>query len=143
MAERFLRDRDGFILPLVGALVLPLMLLTGICYDLGRAWIVEHQLRSAAVAAAAVGAAYSEAPDRDDLIADCFDLNFRTKNPSVSVVGPDVDYAPGSDRVTVSVRAELKTVIMRLGGFDSMTITATGSAYGDSTAGTFVYSIAE
>jgi Flp pilus assembly protein TadG len=143
MAERFLRDRRGFILPLVGALVLPLMVLAGICYELGRAWIVEQQLRSAAVAAAAVGAAYSEAPDRDELIAACFDLNFRTKNTNIPVVGPDVDYVLESDMVTVSVRAELKTVIMRLGGFDSMTITATGRAYGDDTVGTLVYSIAE
>ncbi len=115
-----------------------LLLFTGLAVDAGRGFVVKAQLTKA-VDGAALGAARSlnSGTPKNEAIK-IFKANFP---PGIagSLPSPDptaaadfydmtTDAATGVNRVTIRATAVLPTTFMKLGNFDTMTVTSTGEA---------------
>ena len=131
-------NQDGFALAYLAVILTGLLLFTGLAVDSGRAYVVKAQLTKA-VDGAALGAARnlnSGNPPKDEAKR-IFLANFPPGYMGVtSVTDPDsagfftltTNNATGVNVVTVSAQAVMPTTFMRLGNFQTVTVSSTGEA---------------
>jgi Flp pilus assembly protein TadG len=132
-----LRRHDGFALVYMAALITLLLLGTGLAVDSGRAYIVKAQLTKA-VDGAALGAARAlNSGDPKGAATRIFKANFPDQflgtvagdpTASANFFASAVDAVSGVNTVTVNASAVLPTTFMKLGNFNSVTVSSAGQA---------------
>lgn len=128
---RRLRSEDGAVL--VGGLLLAvaMVIVIGLAVDLGRAFVVRRDLASIADQAALTG---SEAIDIPALHEDGRVLLDPTlaRTEALSVVDAEAGVrgsaTASTDRVSVTVRRRVPTMLLALAGLRSLTVTADATA---------------
>jgi Flp pilus assembly protein TadG len=131
-------SEDGFALVYMAGLLTLLLLFAGLAVDSGRAYVVKAQLTKA-VDGAALGAARAlNSGDPRGAASRIFRANFPAGYiGTTAVTDPDTDpsffssrvvAASGVNIVTVTASAELPTTFMRLGNFNSVTVSSSGEA---------------
>lgn len=125
------KNQRGNVAMLFGLLLLPLIGIVGISVDTARAYSVKMRLQEAIDSAALAGAKNFSAPQRDRLITDYFEANWRgglmdTGTPTLKFT------ADTSQRsVTIEASVDMPTIFMRLFGQPSVTVgTLTSSVSG-------------
>jgi hypothetical protein len=132
------RAERGIALVYVGVFLVVICLFVGLAVDLGRAYAVRLQLATAVDAAALAGARIipnGEGPARDEA-EKIFALNFPADGlvdgdtPKPTVEFGTVPDGPnrGAHLVTVSATVPLPTTFMRVRGYDSIDVAASGQA---------------
>jgi Flp pilus assembly protein TadG len=133
-----LAKQDGVALIYMAVVLTGLLLFTGLAVDSGRGYVVKAQL-SKAVDGAALGAARDlNSGNPKDTATRIFKANFPTgffgtssvtdptSDPNFFALTTDV--TTGVNTVTVTASAVLPTTFMKLGNFDSLTVSSTGQA---------------
>ncbi|HEY7169800.1 MAG TPA: vWA domain-containing protein [Vicinamibacterales bacterium] len=132
-----LGKEEGFTLVYMAATLTVMLLASGLALDSGRAYVVKAQL-SKAVDGAALAAARSinTGAPRDEAVR-VFKQNFPSgwfgtiagdPTASAGFFTSRVDAPNGVNIVTVTATATLPTTFMKLGNFDTLTVSATGEA---------------
>jgi Flp pilus assembly protein TadG len=130
----------GMVLVLVAALLVLLLLFSGLAIDLGRAYVVQGQLTKAVDGAAlAAGRALSSGstPEKDEA-SRIFRANFPdgylgTSSVTDPATDPNFfsktyDAESGANIITVRAQAKLPVTFMKLGGFNEITVGSLGEA---------------
>ena len=134
-ARRLAADRAGAALPIMAAALIPLLGGIGTAVDVGRIYLVHHQLQAGVDAAALAGArafgnvsATDEGRERQATIY--FDENFPLGFMGTPQVTPTRDFQTvGGVNVTiVSARLDLPLIFMRLFGYDTHPVRVTARA---------------
>jgi Flp pilus assembly protein TadG len=135
------RKDEGVVAVVVALLLLPLLLLSGLAIDLGRAYLVKVQLTKAVdgaslAAARAMGSGMGT-PEKDAATR-IFKANFKTGYLGTSsVTDPATDptffnkvYDPasGANIITLKAQATLPMTFMRLAGFNQITVGGSSEA---------------
>ena len=114
-----------------------LLLFTGIAVDTGRAYVVKAQLTKAVDGAALAAARSLNSGDPAGAAGEIYRANFpvgymgttSSTNPGDSgFFNSAVNAASGVNIVTVTATAILPTTFMKLGNFDSVTVSSSGQA---------------
>jgi Mg-chelatase subunit ChlD len=136
MTKQDLSKEDGFTLVYMAGL-LTLLLFAGLAVDSGRAYVVKAQLTKA-VDGAALGAARAlNTGDPRGAASRIFSANFPagymgttsvTDPASAGFFASRVVAASGVNIVTVTATAVLPTTFMKLGNFDTVTVSSSGEA---------------
>lgn len=112
-------------------LLIPLIGMVGLAVDTARAYSVKLRLQEAIDSAALVGAKNYTASDRNQMIQDYFDANWRsgfmdTNTPTLTFTPDDTDRS-----ITVYALVTMPTIFMRIFGTPSVTVgTLTASVSG-------------
>lgn len=134
-AQRLARDQGGAALPIMAAGLIPMLGGIGTAVDVGRIYLVHHQLQAGVDAGALAGArAYGNVSttdsgrDRQALIY--FDENFPTGFMGTPTVVParSFETVSGINVTTVSAQLELPLTFMRLFGYNTHAISVTARA---------------
>lgn len=132
---RLARERKGAALPIMAAAMLPLMAGIGTAVDVGRIYLVHHQLQSGVDAAALAGArAFGnhsvENDGRDRQVDIYFDENFPAGFLGTPTVVPTRTFqtVSGVNVTTVSANLALPLTFMRLFGFNTHDVAVTARA---------------
>lgn len=132
---RLARERKGAALPIMAAALIPVLGGIGTAVDVGRIYLVHHQLQSGVDAAALAGArAFGNETradeGRDRQVAIYFDENFPVGflgTPTV-VATPTFQTVGGVNVTTVSAQLDLPLTFMRLFGFSTHRVEVTARA---------------
>ena len=121
---RFLRREHGASLPLLGALLIPLLGFVGLATDAARGYVVKTRLHDALDAAGLAGAHEILSSNFEDQIKAYFEANFPP-----GYLGAEVTLAPplvtdDTNTLTLVASAEIETTFMRLFGLDTLTISS-------------------
>lgn len=128
---RYARDRRGSVAVTMALSLLTLALAVGMSIDVGRYILMKTRLQQIADAAGLAANAYDGGRTNDTLreiaekaiAANKMSGNFAT----VSIVSSVYDEATG--RYNLTLRGDMKTTLMRVGGIDTMAATASTSTY--------------
>ena len=132
------KSERGAVLVLVVMCVLVIFILSAFVIDIGRAYLAQCHLQSAADAAALAGA--QELPDPGNAVAVAAqydgDAGSKNENVSVEVIGTDIDTrcltsAPGCDpvnAVVVEQSASVDTYFARLIGINTIPVSVRSTA---------------
>lgn len=118
------RRDGGGVAVYVGLALMVLVACIGIGFDTGRAWIVRSRLSTALDAAALAGGLKLYDASRDADIRMYFEANFPKDDLGVTLVGPTIVVDEEAETVTVTASATVDTTLMRILGFDDMTVSA-------------------
>jgi Flp pilus assembly protein TadG len=130
------RER-GFVLVYMAAALTCLLLFTGVAVDTGRAYVVKAQLTKAVDGAALAAARNLNGGDPRGEAARIYRANFpvgymgttsSTDPAEAGFYSSQVVAASGVNIVTVSATAVLPTTFMKLGNFDTVTVSSSGEA---------------
>lgn len=118
---RFAGDQRGNLAMIFALSLLPLSAAAGAAIDLNRAFIVQQRLERALDAAGlAVGASPAATIEQMQAMAQSFfDANY---NENELGVPGELMLTPGDGRMTLAATAELPTTVMKIVGFDSLTV---------------------
>jgi Flp pilus assembly protein TadG len=128
---------DGFTLVYMAATLTVMLLASGLAVDSGRAYVVKAQLSKAVDGAALAAARSLNTGNPQAEAVRVFQQNFPTGwfgttggDPSAAAgfFSSAVDAPNGVNIVTVTATTVLPTTFMKLGNFDSVTVSATGQA---------------
>lgn len=122
--QAFCQRRDGAVAVVFGLSVMVLLTAAGVAMDYARAYAVQTTLQND-LDAAVLGAAtrMSESDDLTSLALGYFDANWRAKH-AVGTVELNVVRGAGQ-LVTGTATATVPTTLMKIAGFNSVTIAAT------------------
>jgi Flp pilus assembly protein TadG len=127
----------GFVLVYMAAALTCLLLFTGIAVDTGRAYVVKAQLTKAVDGASLAAARNLNDGNPSAEAATIYRANFpigymgttsSTDPAEAGFFSSVVDEASGVNVVTVTATAVLPTTFMKVGGFDTVTVSSTGEA---------------
>lgn len=121
------REQRGSVAVLFGFLLIPLIGVVGLAVDSARAYAVQAQLQQSLDAAALAGGRVFHLPaaTRDATIQAFFDRNMQESRFSAFVTGPLTIVADTvNGTLDVSASADMPTVLMRVLGFNTLTIGA-------------------
>lgn len=127
----------GFVLVYMAAALTCLLLFTGVAVDTGRAYVVKAQLTKAVDGAALAAARNLNSGNPRAEAATIYRANFpvgymgTTSSTDPAEAGfftSVVNEASGVNIVTVTATAILPTTFMKIGGFDTVTVSSTGEA---------------
>jgi len=138
--RRFLRDDRGVSLFFAAFSLLPLLAVSGLCMDAGRAWLVRDRLNVAVQSAAAMGAAYYESGNRATRIEEIFHLNFSDASFGIRDTTLTVSDDAGARTIRVEAATVMDSIIMQVFGIEWVQIRSSGSAQADSDPDTRTYS---
>jgi Mg-chelatase subunit ChlD len=132
-----LSGQRGFVMVYMAATLACLLLFTGVAVDTGRAYVVKAQLSKAVDGAALAAARNINNGNPRGEAAKIYRANFpvgymgTTSSTDPAAAGfyqSSVDEGSGVNTVTVTATAILPTTFMKIGDFDTMTVTSTGEA---------------
>jgi len=127
----------GFVLVYMAAALTCLLLFTGVAVDTGRAYVVKAQLTKAVDGAALAAARNLNSGSPETEAGTIYRANFpvgymgttSSTNPGdPGFFNSQVIAASGVNIVTVTATAVLPTTFMKVGGFDTVTVSSTGEA---------------
>ena len=127
----------GFVLVYMAAALTCLLLFTGVAVDTGRAYVVKAQLSKAVDGAALAAARNINNGNPRAEAAMIYRANFpvgymgttsSTDPADAGFYQSAVNEASGANTVTVTATAILPTTFMKLGNFDTVTVSSTGEA---------------
>lgn len=117
------KNQSGSIATLFALLLVPVLGVTGLCVDMGRAYMVRNKLGWALDAAAlAAGASTGTDAELEQKMNDFIQANFRAEN---MVVDTDVDVEFTDDTVQASATAKISSGFLRILGKQYVEIAAT------------------
>src|SRR5882757_2431273 len=132
-----LSRQDGFALIYMAAALTCLLLFTGVAVDTGRAYVVKAQLTKAVDGAALAAARNLNSGSPETEAGTIYRANFpvgymgttSSTNPGdPGFFSSQVIEASGVNIVTVTATAVLPTTFMKVGGFDTVTVSSSGEA---------------
>ena len=130
-------SQRGFVLVYMAAALTCLLLFTGVAVDTGRAYVVKAQLTKAVDGAALAAARNLNSGNPRDEAGKIYRANFpvaymgtisSTDPAEAGFFSSVVDEANGINIVTVTATAVLPTTFMKLGNFDTVTVSSSGEA---------------
>lgn len=125
--RRFRHDNSGIIIIIFALMIVPILLVVGVAMDLSQILVIKRQLVAAADAAA-LGIA--RMPDEGGtLTRDRAEGFVRAHYPEESLGAlTSVSAVRGAYSVEVSATAEIETSVLRLVGYDRLSVTASSQA---------------
>ncbi len=120
--RRFLADESGASLPLVAAIVIPVLGFIGLGTDAARGYLVKARLGDALDAAVLAGAHVSDLTNLQSEMHKYFNANFPPGYMGATVTLNPATVSPNEEVITVSASADLDTAFMRLFGFNTLRI---------------------
>lgn len=126
--RRMAADRDGGVMIVFAFAIIPVLFLTGMAVDYGRASNAQARLQSAADAAAlaTMNAQFTTEADRISIAQQVFEKNIASDSYLVGTQ-PTIDAsAPGTTQVTA--HAEIPTAFLKLAQVPTIGVNATASA---------------
>ncbi len=121
--RRFLADESGTSLPLVAAVVIPVLGFIGLGTDAGRGYLIKARLGDALDAAVLAGAHVTDPADLQSEIQKYFNANFPPGYMGAKVTLDPLTLSGSEDEIiNISASAEIDTTFMRLFGYQSLGI---------------------
>ncbi len=122
------RDQGGAIMLIFALLLVPMLGLVGLAVDTARAYAVKQRLQEAIDSASLVAAKNFSAPNRDQLIKDYFEANWRTgfMNTAMPTLTFSVNQAQRT--VTVNAVAVMPTIFAKFINYPTVTVGTLTSA---------------
>lgn len=121
--RRFLVSENGSSLPVLAALILPMMGFIGLSVDAGRGYLVKARLGDALDAAVLAGSHVADETLIDAEIRKYFDANFPPGYMGATVTLGAANIDPVSGTISIGATADTGTSFMQLFGKHSMQIT--------------------
>jgi Flp pilus assembly protein TadG len=123
---RFARDEGGAVIILVGLVIIVLALFAGVAFDSARGYLLKSKLSGALDAAGLAGGRVMTLSDaeRDADINAYFAANFPPGFMGATTPALEINENAEGDTLTVEATATVGTTLMRLIGFDDMTVAA-------------------
>lgn len=119
----FLRQESGAAIVLFALGAVPMVAFVGMGTDTARAYLVKSRMSSALDAAALAGGRKFFSPGRDADINMFFNANFPAGYMGATVSGPTIAVDEMDERLTLTASADIPTTLMRVLGFDHLTVT--------------------
>lgn len=121
--RRFLTDEGAASLPIVAAVLIPLMGFIGLGTDAARGYLIKARLGDALDAAVLAGAHVPDPANLQTEIQKYFDANFPPGYMGATVTLSPVSLSgPDDEVINISASAEIDTTFMRLFGFQTLDI---------------------
>jgi Flp pilus assembly protein TadG len=126
-------NESGLALVYVTVALSALLLFTGLATDSGRAYVVKAQLSKAVDGAALAAARMLNSGDPEGEARRVFNANFPagylgSQGAPAMTFSLQTDQQRGENIVTVTGSVDVPTTLMRVGNFESVTVTALGEA---------------
>jgi len=120
----FARHDSGAAIVLFALATVPMVAFVGMGTDTARAYLVKSRMSSALDAAGLAGGRHFFSPTRDAEIEMFFNANFPPGYMNATVSGPHIVVDELAERLTLTAEAQIPTTLMKVLGFDSLTVTA-------------------
>ncbi len=120
--QRLVKNDRGVSMPIVAAVLIPMMGFVGLATDAARAYVVKARLGDALDAAGLASAHEVYANDFKDQVQNYFDANFPQGYLGAQVAQVSSLVSDDKNTITLSTSATLGTTFMRLFGFNTLTI---------------------
>ncbi len=124
VVRRLLADESGASLPLVAAVLIPVMGFVGLVTDAGRGYLVKARLADALDAAVLAGAQVTDLTALQSEIQRFFDANFPPGYMGATATLNPAQVSADEEVISVSATAEVDTAFMELFGHRSLTVAA-------------------
>ncbi len=121
----FGRQEKGAAIVLFALAAVPMVAFVGMGTDAARAYLVKSRMSSALDAAGLAGGRKFFSPGRDADINMFFNANFPAGYMNATVSGPHISVDELDERLTLTASADIPTTLMRVLGFDTLTVSAT------------------
>lgn len=125
VGARLSRDERGGMAIFAAFAIIVLAASVGLGVDTVRGYMVQSRLSAALDAAGLAGARVMFSPTRDDDIRMYFDANFPAGFMGATIIGPNISVDADEEVLTLTAQATIDTSIMRLMGFDTLTVGTT------------------
>lgn len=123
--RRFLKQEAGAAMVLFALAAVPMVAFVGMGTDAARAYLVKSRMSSALDAAGLAGGRRFFSPSRDAEINMFFNANFPAGYMGATISGPNISVDILDERLTLTASANIPTTLMRVLGFDDLTVAAT------------------
>ncbi len=123
-ARTFVRNERGAAIVLFALAAVPMVAFVGMGTDTARAYLVKSRMSSALDAAGLAGGRRFFSPTRDAEIEMFFRGNFPAGYMNATVSGPHIDVDELAERLALTAEAEIPTTLMKVIGFDKLTVSA-------------------
>ena len=120
----FARHDSGAAIVLFALATVPMVAFVGMGTDTARAYLVKSRMSSALDAAGLAGGRHFFSPIRDAEIEMFFNANFPPGYMNATVSGPHIVVDELAERLTLTAEAQIPTTLMKVLGFDNLTVTA-------------------
>lgn len=120
----FNRNECGAAIVLFALAAVPMVAFVGMGTDTARAYLVKSRMSSALDAAGLAGGRRFFSPNRDAEIEMFFRGNFPSGYMNATVSGPHIVVDELAERLTLSASAQIPTTLMKVIGFDQLTVSA-------------------
>ena len=120
----FVRHDSGAAIVLFALATVPMVAFVGMGTDTARAYLVKSRMSSALDAASLAGKRHFFSPNRDAEINMFFNANFPPGYMDATVSGPHIVDDELAERLTLTAEAQIPTTLMKVLGFDTLTVTA-------------------
>jgi len=120
----FVRQDSGAAIVLFALATVPMVAFVGMGTDTARAYLVKSRMSSALDAAGLAGGRHFFSPTRDAEINMFFNANFPAGYMDATVSGPHIVDDELAERLTLTAEAQIPTTLMKVLGFDVLTVTA-------------------
>jgi Flp pilus assembly protein TadG len=118
------RHDSGAAIVLFALATVPMVAFVGMGTDTARAYLVKSRMSSALDAAGLAGGRRFFSPTRDAEIEMFFNANFPPGYMNATVSGPHIDVDELAERLTLTAEAHIPTTLMKVLGFETLTVTA-------------------
>lgn len=123
-ARRFSRDQGGAAIVLFALSAVPMVAFVGMATDTARAYLVKSRMSSALDAAGLAGGRRFFSPTRDAEIEMFFNANFPAGYMNATISGPHIVDDILAEKLTLTAEATIPTTLMKVLGFDELTVNA-------------------
>ncbi len=120
----FARQESGAAIVLFALATVPMVAFVGMGTDTARAYLVKSRMSSALDAAGLAGGRRFFSPNRDAEIEMFFNANFPPGYMNATVSGPHINVDELAERLTLTAEAQIPTTLMKVLGFDHLTVSA-------------------
>lgn len=120
----FSRQESGAAMVLIALAAVPMVGFVGMGTDAARAYLVKSRMSSALDAAALAGGRKFFSPGRDADINMFFNANYPAGYMNATISGPHISVDELDERLTLTASANIPTTLMRVLGFDQLTVSA-------------------
>ncbi|WNJ98858.1 pilus assembly protein TadG-related protein [Thalassospiraceae bacterium LMO-JJ14] len=120
----FARQDTGAAIVLFALATVPMVAFVGMGTDTARAYLVKSRMSSALDAAGLAGGRHFFSPTRDAEIVMFFNANFPPGYMNSTISGPHIVDDELAERLTLTAEAQIPTTLMKVLGFDTLTVTA-------------------
>ena len=122
--SRFSRNDKGVAIVLFALAAIPMVAFIGMGTDTARAYLVKSRMSSALDAAGLAGGRRFFASTRDSEIAMFFNANFPPGYMNSTVSGPHIVVDELAEKLTLTAEAQIPTTLMKVLGFQTLTVSA-------------------